>query len=171
MISIVNTRAAYLMALESRDVMQAEIVRVLEDENSVQKTRSLDATFNECFLNSSASSKCPGQTVLGISLYNSAGTRIAGPPNSPAYFNLSGSPCKQTQTIRCGIAVTSTVRAQSTPQWYNNQLVEYNGRPHELVEVRYVVQIMDTGVLPAKQRALTGSYVFDTQDLMTKMME
>lgn len=167
LVSMINARAAYLMALETRDVLQSDIVRAMEDEQAVAKTRQRDPIFNSCFQVINPGSPCPGQQNIGVSLYNSAGFRLAGPPNSPAYFTTSGAPCNQSQGSRCNIQVTSTARGQSLPSWQSSQLVAYSGTYHEIVEVRYVVQILDTQLLPDKQRTLSGSYIFDTQDLMS----
>jgi prepilin-type N-terminal cleavage/methylation domain-containing protein len=171
LISIVNTRSTYLLALETRDSLQTEIMRTLEDEKAIQQTRAKDSIFNGCFKYARPAAGCPGQTDLGISLYNASGDKVAGPPNAPALYTLAGIPCRpNTPNANCLVQVTATVRAQGVPQWNNNQLRQYGDWSlHELVEVRYVVKIADNKLIPSNQRSVSGSYVYDTQDQMNSM--
>jgi prepilin-type N-terminal cleavage/methylation domain-containing protein len=168
LISIVNTRSTYLLALETRDTIQMEIMRTLADDKAITKTRSKDPIFNNCFRLAKPDRGCTGQTEVGIALYSPSGNRIAGPPSAPAFYTMSGMPCSpQGSTNRCPIQVTTTVRAQALPKWQNNQLEATGDFFFELVEVRYTVKILDHPLVPPNQRLLSGSYVIDTQDQMS----
>jgi hypothetical protein len=157
----------FMVLGEVRNDVHAQLDRALKDEKAITYSRKMDPILGACFKKGVDATPCPAQQMLGVSLYDSSGAKLSGPPNAPVYYTMDGALCTDS-TVHCEVEVISVVRAQGLPLMTTQQLAVLppsSDKAHEIVEIKYSVALKSKIPNQPATRIVSGSVVIDTQDV------
>lgn len=131
-------------ALAERDALTNRLSRIAADATSLTVTANDSSNasnqFHDCVLGGSGSTACNTATCsaaapCGLTLFDSQGSVVAGPPANPKYYDLNGAPCTPLSATdancaiqaiaeyfpSCGVGVPSCMQAQNITVKYTAQ--------------------------------------------------
>jgi hypothetical protein len=90
--------------LSERDLLVSRLGRIAKDSVSLTTTANDSVNqgpsnrFHDCYLGGASGSACDASacsttSLCDVTLFDSAGNRVAGPPSNPQYYDLTGDKC------------------------------------------------------------------------------